>query len=83
MTTTFISVVAALLIGGVEALGLIEARFSLHGWFWDAIAALNDRFGALGWLIAALFAITWLGSVLFYRHRGLALRRPLEQGSPR
>ena len=45
MTITFVSVVVALLVGGIEALGLVGGQFGLRGAFWDGIGALNDHFG--------------------------------------
>ena len=36
MTITFVSVLVAVLIGGVEALGLIAEKFGLSGGIWDA-----------------------------------------------
>src|SRR5207302_6396567 len=51
LTITLVSVVVAVLVGGVEALGLMIDRFGLRGGFWDAVTGLNDNFGALGYLI--------------------------------
>ena len=67
LTITFVSVVVALLVGGVEALGLIARRAAMHGPFWDAIAALNNDFGSIGYLIVGVFAVCWGVSVLVYR----------------
>ncbi|WP_159010092.1 HoxN/HupN/NixA family nickel/cobalt transporter [Bradyrhizobium sp. S69] len=70
LTITLVSIVVALLIGSVEALGLLGDKFGLAGTFWDVIAALNDNFGALGYLIVGIFALSWLVSVAVYRLRG-------------
>jgi high-affinity nickel-transport protein len=70
MTITFVSVVVALLVGGVEALGLIGTEFGLSGWFWDGIGRVNDHFGLLGYLIVAVFVVSWGVSALVYRARG-------------
>ena len=70
LTITFVSVVVALLVGGVEALGLVGARFSLRGPFWRAVAALNGDFGSLGYLIIGVFVVSWVGSLVIYRARG-------------
>jgi high-affinity nickel-transport protein len=67
MTVTFVSVVAALLIGGVEALGLIGDEAGLRGGVWDLIGSLNDHFGAVGYALVALFAVSWLVSAIIYR----------------
>jgi high-affinity nickel-transport protein len=70
LTITAASVVLALVIGSIEALGLIGARLALHGMFWDFIAMLNSEFGALGYLIVALFVVSWLLSLAVYRVKG-------------
>lgn len=70
LTITFISLVAALVIGGVEALGLIGDKFGLAGPFWDAIGTVGDNFGTLGYAIVALFIVSWLISFLIYRAKG-------------
>ena len=67
LTMTFVSVVVALLVGGIETLGLLARRFALHGGFWDAIAALNGNFGMLGYLILGVFAACWAISSAVYR----------------
>jgi high-affinity nickel-transport protein len=67
LTITFVSVLVAVLIGGIEALGLVADRFALAGPFWSLIGALNDNFGSLGYLIIAIFAACWLISIAVYR----------------
>jgi high-affinity nickel-transport protein len=71
LTITFISVLVALLIGGIEALGLVAEQFRLQGPFWRLIDALNDNFGSLGFLIIAIFVASWLVSIAVYRLRRL------------
>ena len=67
LTITFVSVVVAALIGGIEALGLIGGQFKLQGAVWEAIGTLNDQFGLLGFIIIGVFAASWLGSLAIYR----------------
>jgi nickel/cobalt transporter (NiCoT) family protein len=67
LTITSVSVLVALVVGGVETLGLIADQFHLRGAFWNAVSDLNDHFGALGYGIVALFAISWGISSLVYR----------------
>lgn len=67
MTITSVSVVVALLIGGIEALGLIGDQLSLSGTFWDGVGSLNEHFGTLGFVIIGIFASAWAISVLIYR----------------
>jgi high-affinity nickel-transport protein len=69
LTITFVSVLVALLIGGIEALGLVAEQFRLQGPFWRLIDALNDNFGSLGYLIIAIFVASWLVSIAVYRFR--------------
>ena len=70
MTITFVSVVVAVLVGGIEALGLAGDQFGLTGPFWEGIAALNGHFGTIGYLIIAVFVLSWLLSAVIYRARG-------------
>ena len=67
MTVTFVSVLVALLIGGIEALGLIGDKLNLHGIIWDAIGSLNDNFGVIGFVIIGVFVASWIVSILIYR----------------
>ncbi len=64
------SVLVAVIVGGVEALGLSADKLGLQGGFWDAVASLNDNFGMLGYLIIGIFAVSWLVSILLYRLNG-------------
>jgi high-affinity nickel-transport protein len=70
MTITSVSVLVALVIGGIETLGLMAGRFGLEGRFWDWITALNENFGALGYGIVALFVASWTISFVIYRLNG-------------
>ena len=67
LTITFVSVVVAFIIGGIEVLGLLVDKFSLRGPLWDFVAALNDNFGSLGYLIIAIFAVSWIASIVTYQ----------------
>ena len=65
------SVVVALLVGGIEALGLVgRPTRPDRTRFWDGSAHLNENFGALGYLIVGIFVVSWLLSVAIYRWRG-------------
>jgi nickel/cobalt transporter (NiCoT) family protein len=70
LTMTLISIVVALLIGGIEALGLLADRFGLQGGFWDFVDQVNESFGLLGYLIIGVFVAGWIISVLIYRIQG-------------
>jgi high-affinity nickel-transport protein len=72
LTITAVSVVVAVVVGGLEALNLIGDRLGLSGGggFWGAIGALNDNFGLLGYGIVGLFIVSWLISYVVYRVKG-------------
>jgi high-affinity nickel-transport protein len=70
LTITFVSVVVALLVGGIEALGLVVDRLDLKGPVWDGISALNAHFGTIGYLIIGIFLVSWIGAAAIYRLRG-------------
>jgi nickel/cobalt transporter (NiCoT) family protein len=67
ITITTVSVLVALVIGGLEGLGLVQGQYNLAGWFWGAIAALNGHFGMLGYVIIGIFAASWAVSVTVYK----------------
>jgi nickel/cobalt transporter (NiCoT) family protein len=67
LTITAVSVVVALLIGGIEALGLISDRLDLEGPFWAAIRELNGSLGGTGFVVIAAFVLCWVASALVYR----------------
>jgi nickel/cobalt transporter (NiCoT) family protein len=69
MTITSVSVVVALVVGGIEALGLLAGQFHLKGSFWDVVVKLNGNFGTLGFFVVGLFAVSWIVSVAFYKWR--------------
>jgi len=67
MTITLVSILVALLIGGIEALGLIGDQFSLEGRFWDAVGTLNGNFNNLGFAIVGIFLAAWILSYALYK----------------
>jgi high-affinity nickel-transport protein len=67
ITITSVSVLVALIVGGIETLGLIQGQFDLTGPFWEPIASLNNNFGTLGYVIIGIFMASWIGSVLLYK----------------
>ncbi|WP_277185799.1 HoxN/HupN/NixA family nickel/cobalt transporter [Caballeronia sp. BR00000012568055] len=70
LTVTLVSVLIAVLVGGIEALGLIADRLQLKGGVWDAVGMLSEHFGTLGYAIVGLFAGCWLLSAIIYKWRG-------------
>ena len=70
LTITAASVLVALLIGGVEALGLLGDRLALTGPFWNTVGSLNDSFGYLGFAVVGIFVVCWALSTIIYRWQG-------------
>jgi nickel/cobalt transporter (NiCoT) family protein len=69
LTITSVSVVVALVVGGIEALGLLGGQFHLQGAFWGLVDRLNSNFGVLGYCIVGLFALSWIVSIAIYKVR--------------
>ncbi|SFP24668.1 high-affinity nickel-transport protein [Bradyrhizobium sp. Ghvi] len=67
LTITGASVAVALLIGSIEALGLISDRLGLSGGVWALVDSLNESLANVGFVVIALFVIAWLVSRLLYR----------------
>ena len=67
LTITAVSVLVALFIGSVEALGLLADKFGLSGSFWDAVGRLNEALATFGFAIVGLFVVCWLVSAFLYR----------------
>jgi len=70
LTITAASVVVALLIGGVEVLGLLGDQFGLRGGVWSVVARLNDDLTGLGAAMVAIFLLAWGISAAVYRWKG-------------
>ena len=80
LTITAASVIVALLIGGLEALGLLVDQFNLQGGVWSVIAHLNTDLANFGLAVIAIFIAAWAISALVYRWKGydrLAANRAL------
>jgi len=69
MTITLVSVMIAILIGGIEALGLVKDHLELSGGFWDVVGELNENFNNLGFIIIGIFILAWIASVVIYRYK--------------
>ena len=70
LTITAASVLVAVLIGGIEALGLVVDRFGLEGGVWSVVSGLNDDLGAFGFAVVGIFAAAWVVSAMVYRWKG-------------
>lgn len=72
LTITAASVVVAVVIGGIEAAGLLAGQLKLAGAFWRWIQALNQDLSAFGFLVVAIFALAWGFSALAFHFTGYA-----------
>lgn len=76
LTITAVSVIVAVLVGGIEGLALIGDRLGLSGWFWAGVGGLNDNSNGAGFGIICLFIMAWIGSAPLYRYAGLEEVKP-------
>jgi high-affinity nickel-transport protein len=67
MNITFISVIIALFIGGIETMQVIFSQLKLGDGFFDFINNLD--FGNLGYLIIAVFIVSWILSIGIYKFK--------------
>ena len=70
MTITAASVVVAIFIGGMEALGLIADKLGLEGGIWSVIGELNDNLANFGFVVVGIFVASWLISAIVYKAKG-------------
>ncbi len=67
LNITLISVVVALVVGGLEALSILATELHLSGGFWDVVGNLNSNFGLVGVVIVGLFLASWTISTVVYK----------------
>jgi nickel/cobalt transporter (NiCoT) family protein len=67
ISVTSLSVAVAWLVGAIELLQVLAAKFSLHGAVWSLVESLD--LGRLGYLVVGLFAVTWLCSIMLWKTR--------------
>jgi high-affinity nickel-transport protein len=70
LTITAASVLVALFVGGIEALGLLGDKLGLEGRFWGLIGSLNDNLMNFCFVVVGIFVLSWLVSTLVYRAKG-------------
>jgi high-affinity nickel-transport protein len=70
LTITAASVVVALLIGGIEALGLLADQFGFRGGVWAVVSGLNDGLANFGFAVIGIFVAAWGVSAIVYRWKG-------------
>jgi nickel/cobalt transporter (NiCoT) family protein len=72
ITVTSLSVFVALLIGTIELGQVVSDKLGLTGGFWNWLQSID--FGSLGYVIVALFALTWLVALAIWRWRRIEER---------
>jgi high-affinity nickel-transport protein len=72
LAITAASVVVAIFIGGVEALGLIGDKLRLEGRFWGIVGGLNENLTDFGFAVVGVFIASWIVSTIIYRVTGYA-----------
>ena len=70
MSITLVSIAVALLVGAIEALGVVAGQLNLRGPLWDRFADINSNFGTLGFAIVGIFIAAWGISTLIYKLKG-------------
>ncbi|MFL5654848.1 MAG: HoxN/HupN/NixA family nickel/cobalt transporter [Ktedonobacteraceae bacterium] len=67
MNITLVSVLVALVVGGIEALSIVSNQLNLSGSFWKFVGNLSDNFGVIGYVIIGIFFLSWLLSTVIYK----------------
>ncbi|MGD9539386.1 HoxN/HupN/NixA family nickel/cobalt transporter [Methylocystis sp.] len=67
LVMTAMSVVVAIFVGGVEALGLLSDKLGFEGGLWRVAQTLNDNLANFGFAIVALLFASWIISTLAVR----------------
>jgi high-affinity nickel-transport protein len=67
LTITVISVLVALVIGGIELLQVLSGQLGLAGAFWTWLGNLD--FETIGYALIGIFVVSWLVSIAIYKLR--------------
>ncbi len=67
VTVTALSVLLALVVGGVEVAALLADRFGRQGGAWDVASGLANSFADIGYGVIVLFLTIWAAAVFVYR----------------
>jgi nickel/cobalt transporter (NiCoT) family protein len=67
MNITLISVIVALIIGGIEALSIVSDKLKLSGGIWDVLGNLSSNFAVVGVVIVLMFIVSWGISTVVYK----------------
>jgi high-affinity nickel-transport protein len=65
LTITGLSIAVAMIIGGIELLGVLAEKLSLTGPFWDSVTSLD--LNTVGFWIVGLFTATWVVALAVWK----------------
>ena len=82
LTITAASVLVALLIGGIEALGLLADQLGLEGGVWAVVSSMNDDIANLGFGVIGVFILAWGFSAVVYRWKNYDRLAPVQALPP-
>jgi high-affinity nickel-transport protein len=63
-TITFVSVIVALMMGGIEAIGVLKDQLNLTGGFLGFYRQPKRQLWHFGFVIIGVFVLSWAGSVI-------------------
>jgi nickel/cobalt transporter (NiCoT) family protein len=69
LTITGISVIVAVVIGGIETAGLVAEKLDASRGIWAVATIARDHFDVLGFIVIGVLLLSWLVSAMIYRHR--------------
>jgi len=78
LTITFISVLVAFLIGGVELLQVVSNELRLTGGSWEWLAGID--FQTMGIGVVCIFLVSWAAAIVVYRLKDFEKRIPVLAG---
>jgi high-affinity nickel-transport protein len=67
LTITSVSILVAVVIGGIEVIGLLARKFEIEGRAGALIEQLDAGLENVGYLVIGVFAVSWLLSAAIYR----------------
>ena len=67
LTVTTLSVLVAMVIGGVQLLSLLQDKVGVRGGLWDVLASIG-RFEYTGYVVVGVFVATWAVSWLIWHY---------------
>jgi high-affinity nickel-transport protein len=69
LTITSVSVFVAVIVGGIETLGLVGEHLHFQSKFWELVLEMNGSLAKLGYLVVVVFILSWIVSVIVYKWR--------------